>query len=488
MSSYKIAIPSAFRHNIIETKVLKLLKKHNIDSSNIYIFVSEDEISNYKTALPDYQIIEGKKGIGNQRKAISDYFDKDQWIVSLDDDVEDIYENGKSLLSLDAFINDTFNLLLANHLTLAGVYPVNNPFFCKQTITTDLRFCIGQFKMFINKPLCEYRDFELLEDYENTIKHYNYSRGVLRYNYITLKANYNKGSGGLNGFRTPERKLKEVDSFSMLYKRYCRKKKDGFEISLYKNPSSDTIKTLWIGKTLNELTELSMLSWLKLGYNIQVFSDGSLTYKHMPISFDKYKDKIQLDDADRIYKNKVNDDILPYSDIWRYKLLYKEGGTWLDADMMLLRQLPPDEIIISSERTLQSGAFKSKLKYICNIGVLRFMKGNKLLYNVIKKIENKSRKSEFCDNMKIFRKIFMNEPDINILAPTLFCSVDWWNAKELYYNDSLSMKYDVEPISYESVLEKSIGIHLWNCFTYTKHKIDFEKINPDSLFAKLQSF
>ena len=169
--NYSIAIPSHKRSDIIKDKVLNLLEKHSISKEQIFIFVEAKEMEEYKNKLPEYQIVKGSKGIEGQRIAISNYFEQNHFIVSLDDDVSDILDHNKPIINLDIFIKDAFHLLLDNQLTLAGVYPINNEFFTKNTITTDLRFLIGQFKIFINKKQLERRSYELLEDYENSIKH-----------------------------------------------------------------------------------------------------------------------------------------------------------------------------------------------------------------------------------------------------------------------------------------------------------------------------
>ena len=201
-SNYVIAIPSHKRSTVIRSKVLKFLEGHSINKKLIYIFVAPEEYYNYKDELPDYNIVKGALGIGKNRESISNYFVDNQFIVSLDDDVTNLYDKGTSLIDLNLFITQTFHLLIENNLTLAGVYPSRNPFFCKNTITTDLRFIIGQFKCFINKKQLEKRNYELLEDYETTLKHYFHSGGVLRYNYILIKADYNKLGGGLKKYRT----------------------------------------------------------------------------------------------------------------------------------------------------------------------------------------------------------------------------------------------------------------------------------------------
>ena len=481
---YSIAIPSHKRSDIIKDKVLKLLENHSISKNQIFIFVEGKEIETYTTILPEYKIVKGAKGIGGQRQAISDYFSTNEFIVSIDDDVEQIYDHSKPIINLDIFIKDTINLLLSNDLTLAGVYPVNNEFFCKDTITCDLRFCIGQFKIFINKKKLEKRHYELLEDYENTLKHYIYSSGVLRYNYITLKANYNKGKGGLKEYRTLERKLDEVKRFCIEYPDYCKSKKEGMEIALNKNPKREIVSTLWIGNYFNHLSELCIMSWLRLDYEVHLYIDQLNLPKYM----DKYRQNGQLVfyKASDIMPYKKGSEILPFSDLFRYKLIFNTGKTWLDADMYLLTKLPKDKIIISSEHTFASGAFKSHLPYVPNIGVLRFPKGDQFLENLIFRIENSFKIAKNLDNMIVFRKKLKTHEYFDLVArPEVFCGLDWWSCKESYYDNKYKVKYAVEPKTNDWIIENAIGVHLWNNFTYNKHAIDFEKIHPESLYARL---
>jgi len=482
--NYSIAIPSHKRSDIIKDKVLTLLEKHSISKDKIFIFVEENEIEQYKLRLPEYNIIQGSKGIAGQREKISEYFEENHFIVSIDDDVCEIFDHSKPIINLDIFIKDSFHLLLDNQFTLAGVYPINNEFFTKDTITTDLRFCIGQFKMFINKKQIERRHYNLLEDYENTIKHYCYSGGVLRFNYITLKANYNSGKGGLKEYRTTERKLYEVKKFVEQYPKYSKSKKEGLEVNLNKNPKRDIIKSLWIGSYLNNLSELSLMSWLRLDYSVELYIDTLNLPKYM----DKYRKTGQLvfKSIKEIMPYHLGAEILPYSDLFRYKLLHKTGGTWCDMDMVLLKRLPVDDIIISSEHTFQSGAFKSKLTFVPNIGVLRFPKNDQFLENLIFKIEHTFKPAEFCDNMNIFRKMLKKHEYFDRVAPpNMYCAISWWNCKEIYYDSEYKIKYDVKNQPNDELLSSAVGIHLWNNFTHNKHDIDFNMINPHSLYQRL---
>ena len=481
--NYSIAIPSHKRSCVIRSKVLSFLESHNIDKDRIFIFVSEDEIEEYKLQCPEYIIIKGSNGIGANRMAISNYFPDNHYIISLDDDVTDILEGGVSIPNLTRFIEQTHNLLIANNMTLAGVYPTNNTFFCTKTITMDLRFCIGQFKLFFNKKHLEKRDYELLEDYENSLKHYFNSGGVIRYNNITVKANYNSGKGGLKEYRTLEKKIKEVNKFKLEYPNYCNIKKSGSDITLLKNPVRDIIKSLWIGTYLNEVTTLCIESWLRLDYQVLLYIDKL----NIPKQWDSYKQKGQLQflPACNIMEYKKKEEILPFSDLFRYKLLYEQGGTWCDTDMFLLKRLPQTKQIISSEFTMASGAFKSDLFYKANIGILRFEKHSPILEHVINKIQLSNKVHTATDRMLIFTKYVMKHDYLNVSSPSMYCPTCWWSCAEQYDNKPYSTKYAVEPLTNKYILEHSVSVHLWNSLTYNKHKIDFSKVPQDSLFGKL---
>ena len=488
--NYVVAIPSHKRAEILRDRTLTLLDKLSISHSRIYVFVSTGNIKTYRDSLPnDITLILGKEGVANNRMFISDYFDESQPIISIDDDVDTIYKlNGsKSIVldNIDDLIKDTFIELKEKGLGMAGVYPTKNPFYMKPNHTTDLRFCIGQLKFFINDRFCERRKFNLLEDYENTIKYYLKYGGVLRLNNISVNADYNKLAGGMadNTDLSLEAKTIEVEEFSNKYKNYCwiKSTEKRINIRLSSKHKPLTIQTLWIGDKLNELSELAIKSWLNQGYNIILYSD---TWKEDDILINP---KIEQRDALDIMDFNEISDILPFSDLWRFKLLYKKGGLWLDSDMILLDQIPNDKILISSEYTMNSGAYKSQLPYICNIGVLRFPRHDQILKRIIDKIESNNNTAEFCDNMKIFRKIIKNtEYSKFVKDPSLFCPISWWDAKEFYYDIEYKTKYAVKPLSNDIVLNNSIAVHAWNNFTYNRHCIDFNKIEKHSMYNRLK--
>lgn len=218
MSEYVVAIPSYNRPNEIVNKTLKTLLSGGVSRSKIYIFVAnitQERI--YREHVPTNmynKIIIGKPGIRNQRVFISKFFPEKQYIVSIDDDVDEILRlHGKDKLvkikNVDEFFKDAHKKLEEEKLNIWGIYPVRNPFFMKHTITTDLRFIIGVLFGYVNRhdaKLYPSVASETKEDYEQTILFYKMDGGVLRYNYIVPKTRFN-APGGLGTERYDKNKL-----------------------------------------------------------------------------------------------------------------------------------------------------------------------------------------------------------------------------------------------------------------------------------------
>jgi hypothetical protein len=208
MSKYVVAIPSYKRQDVLSTKSLKTLIDGGVSPKKIHIFVAnKEEHENYEKAIPKNmygKIVTGVIGITNQRKFILKYFPENTEIVSIDDDVEGLYK-AKGTVKLiqikdvDGFFKEAFQKLHKDKLYIWGIYPVRNPFFMKDKITTDLKFIIGTMYGFINRhdtSLQPNSSIKEKEDYETSILYYLKDGGVVRYNNVTIKTKFH-AEGGL---------------------------------------------------------------------------------------------------------------------------------------------------------------------------------------------------------------------------------------------------------------------------------------------------
>ena len=251
-NNYIICIPTYQRYISLDTKTLKLLNQHNIDPDKIFIFVAnehEKELYEHKLSMSDNkygQIIVGEKGIRNQRKFISKYFDPGQYIISMDDDVECLYikkgDNKEIITDINVFFEYAHEQLIKYNSFLWGVYPTPNAYWMKEDyITTDLRYAIGVCHGYINR-----HDEELYpnilsegkEDIETSILFYLKDKIIIRFNNISFKTKFN-AVGGLGRFRFDMNK-KAQEYLVNKYPNICSKKfrSNGMaEVVVKRNPN-----------------------------------------------------------------------------------------------------------------------------------------------------------------------------------------------------------------------------------------------------------
>ena len=122
---------------------------------------------------------------------------------------------------MNMFFKQAFKRLKMEGLFLFGVYPVDNPFFMSNKVTTDLRFIVGPFWGKVNR-----RSVKLTidphgekEDSERTLKHYVKDSGVLRFNNVCIKTTFYKPKGGLQSWNR-DRKKESLVSAKLLVKSF----------------------------------------------------------------------------------------------------------------------------------------------------------------------------------------------------------------------------------------------------------------------------
>ena len=131
----------------------------------------------------------------------------------------------------------------------------------------------------------------------------------------------------------------------------------------------DIIQGLWIGNRLSRFEYNSIKSYLNQGYEYHLYTYGKV--ENIP-------DGVIIKDGNNILDKKYifyyEGSIAPFSDLFRYKLLYELGGIWTDCDIICVHKLPlnkPEyDYIFVAERTILKGAFSSCKKtppYTCKM-------------------------------------------------------------------------------------------------------------------------
>jgi hypothetical protein len=260
MTDYVVCIPSYKRSQICNEKTLKTLKKMNIPSSKIYVYLAnKEEEEEYKKILDKKlynKLVVGIKGLVPQRQFIMEQWPEGKHIVFFDDDVASIDLSMSKIFkgkSLDFFFKYAFKECKKMKSFIWGVYPVFNPFFRKarDEMSTCLNYIVGAFYGIINRPNLKSIQLSLTkengqkEDVERTIKYFIEDGILLRFNKIGFETKYYGKSGGLGTF---EARLKPMLEASKLLKKTYPEygeistKKNGMtEFRLKKIPSTHDV-------------------------------------------------------------------------------------------------------------------------------------------------------------------------------------------------------------------------------------------------------
>lgn len=270
------------------------------------------------------------------------------------------------------------------------------------------------------------------------------------------------------------------------------------------------IFSIWIQDDLDYISIECIKSWLHLGYKVIIYSyaqclleTDNWRLKHPNLSYQNANDIFNIvGDEDSIIK-KIP--FAPLSDIFRLKRIEKLGGTYLDTDIFLLREIPNKAEIIGAEYTNQSGAYKSCRLENPNFNVLRLPKDSLIVKECLDKIFNSKAYKEglkgnniFNSNnntfMKIFQKLLLGDEKyrhlkVRALANAFdYSPIAWCYWKDIYTSPIIHHykgKYNIDQQDLQSILDNSIGIHLWRNLFRRNNTIEIHPNILDKLKHRL---
>lgn len=230
MYMWEIAILSHKRPLVIASKTLATLLRHNIPVEKITIFVAPCQIDDYKKSCPNVKLVPTAVGKCKNRTAALRHYPHGQKIVFLDDDIEEFYsvcaqdgcggcwkfgkearggphyQKQMTCANLSAFFYDAFSVAEKEGVEFWGIYPVENGFFAKHTITRCLAHCIGRCYGIVNTAASRALNAAIVDDihddYQTSLRYFLKDGKCLRFNYIFTKSPVVRGSGGIVDTRT----------------------------------------------------------------------------------------------------------------------------------------------------------------------------------------------------------------------------------------------------------------------------------------------
>ena len=247
------------------------------------------------------------------------------------------------------------------------------------------------------------------------------------------------------------------------------------------------VQSLWVGNKLSELEILCIKSFQKNGHKFHLYTYNKI--KNLP-------PKVIVKDANNIILKKNlfthKSSFLPFSDLFRYKLLYDKGGYWVDMDMICLRPFRfRQKFVFSAERTIQKGPYRNReSKEVPHNGILKAPKNSEfykeLYLYCLDRTKKINKNTSLLVHMKNMIKDYKYEKYVQ--SANTFCPLDWWHTKDAFYPPCCESKYGTSGYKLEDVIKGPYSVHFWRSIMVKRHKIDIDKdkFDKDSIWMILK--
>jgi hypothetical protein len=266
-----------------------------------------------------------------------------------------------------------------------------------------------------------------------------------------------------------------------------KKRKRSVNRLVQKHKNGVIVQSLWVGPRLSRMEYYSIKSFLRLGFKYHLYTYEKV--KNVPKGV-IHKDANEIMPGKEIFDLKST--YLPFSDIWRYKMLHDKGNYWVDLDMIAIKMFDfKDEYVFSSERTIQEGAYSSYSKKVPNIGVLKAPRGSKFYLNAYEKCLEFNKKKKNDDKLKYMKMlrnlIKSNNMEKYVIEPSVFCNLDWWHSREAFeVHKTYPRKYGVTPTRLSKNFNGPYTVHFWRDRVTKKYGLDLDdEYDKDCLWEQM---
>ena len=219
------------------------------------------------------------------------------------------------------------------------------------------------------------------------------------------------------------------------------------------------IQSLWVGEKLSKLEKLSIKSFLDNGHKYHLYTYDKVEGVPEGVEIKNGNDIL---DKSEIFRYK-NGSISAFSNLFRFVLLYKKGGYWVDTDLICVKKLPFKE----NDLILVSEPFKDYDKSTPTSSLLKIPK-NHIIGLMGIKILREFKKAILDGRMgwgagPTTVKLLVNNYNLtkNILPWNTICSCCWDDYKSIFYPNEKEFNKNVIK-NIKDIPNNMYCIHLWN--------------------------
>ena len=274
------------------------------------------------------------------------------------------------------------------------------------------------------------------------------------------------------------------------------------------------LQTFWTGKPLSRMERAALQSYVNCGYTVTIYTYNPMAEFMVQVPPSPYiivRDARELLPESQLFqyagragvgKRENAYSYLPFSDLFRFTMLHRNGGAWIDLDIFMTRPVPSrvlrHQYAFSSERTIQKGAYKMKMPEIVDMGFIKVPgPGSKLTTWILEHIPTGllDLKTPF-DYMNLYRKaIAALNLEKYVLPANAFLPLNWWDVKDSFaagagkQDACYKSKYGVEPFCVAHLKQPDVyGVH-WFRAILRKKDLPYERAEnrlvKDNLYERM---
>jgi hypothetical protein len=233
-----------------------------------------------------------------------------------------------------------------------------------------------------------------------------------------------------------------------------------------------TINVFWHGE-LSPLELVCMRSFASRGYRVALWAfEGAVPN---PPDFVELADAAAILPRSELFEYAVGPgrgSVSAFSNVFRYELLYRLGGWYVDADVVLIAARVPDASVFL--------AYQSELRDV-NGAVLRFPPGHPVVAYCRDEVRTKSREQllrvrwgEIGPDL-LTKAVAERGGDLDVFPPQAAYPIPWQSPLDLY--DPRALERCTEAV------QESTFVHLWNEML-RKYCIDKSALPPAGSYLR----
>ncbi len=212
----------------------------------------------------------------------------------------------------------------------------------------------------------------------------------------------------------------------------------------------EIIQSLWIGRPLSLLEQLSITSFLRHGHDYHLFCYEKIASVPAGVII---RDAAEILPASEIFYYQSAEgkgSVAAFANLFRYKLLLENGGWWADADIICLRPFDfAESIVFASERSVEKNQITN--------AVMKLPRG----HVVAQQCYEAARREDFSKLIwgktgpaLLSRIVSENKLEKFAKSPETFCPLNYWEWESLLSQDSKLLQ--------QLTAGKSYAVHLWH--------------------------